>query len=674
MKKKQIIQVIGILSVILCGIIVSLFAFTMKSQAAGLFDEHLSVNNLYSLYPLKNYQLDYYADSGGWISKGVSYGIYAIANFLWLVSCFISNFAGFLVQECFKLDFINSIAEDIGTNIQTIAGISKKGLSDGLFQRALPWVILILGLFVAYHGLLKKETSKALSGMGHMILVFMLAYGFIAYAPTFITELNELSSDISAEFLDIGTKLIISDSEVKGKDSVDMIRNSMFAMQIEKPWLLMQYGSTDKDEIGAEKVAELLNLSPGSEERDEIVKNEVEENGNENMGTGENIYRLALAAFFLIFNIFVSFFVLILAGTMVLTQFMFIIYAMLLPISFLLSLFPNQENQCKKAVEKVFNVIFARAGVTLIVTITFSLSSMCYVFTANKAFALTIFLQVILFWGIFKKADEIMSMFSLNMGGSQNMMGQAGYKAKAKMKKGWYTLSHLAQGVGMAKMASAVKEKEKMNRSSNPKNKENDENSHPVILADGTMKSDKDKKKGLARTAGAAMGELADVKDKAAHGTKMLGKGIQDMPMNVKYGGHKAVSGMKQIPKDFMDGYMKEKAIQNQKRRESLDYYNMKMDKRRSAVNQKMPDRAMGHNTVSPHSAYNRNHGVNERSTQKVNADKPIQTSMVKQPEKSRKNIDRGSSINNQRRVKPVKNTPKAVNVQVAKEPGKGDK
>lgn len=674
MKKKQIIQVIGILSVILCGIIFSLFAFTMKSQAAGLFDEHLSVNNLYSLYPLKNYQLDYYADSGGWISKGVSYGIYAIANFLWLMSCFISNFAGFLVQECYELDFINSIAEDIGTSIQVIAGINGEGASDGLFQRALPWVILMMGFFVVYHGLLKRETSKALSGVGHMILIFMLAFGFIKFAPTFITNLNELSSDISTEVLDVGTKLIISDSEVKGKDSVDMIRNSMFAMQIEKPWLLMQYGSTDKDEIGAEKVAKLLNLSPGSEERDEIVKNEVEENGNDNMGTGENIYRLALAAFFLIFNIFISFFILILAGTMVLTQFMFIIYAMLLPISFLLSMFPNQENKCKQAVEKVFNVIFARAGVTLIVTIIFSLSSICYHFTVDKAFAMTIFLQVILFWGVFKKTDEIMSMFSLNTSSSQNVMNQAGYRAKSKMRKGWYTLSHLAQGAGMAKMASTMKEQQKTNPLPKHKKMAGDENSHSIILADGAMSPDKDKKKKFTQTAGAFTGELADMKDKAVHGAKMLGKGIQDMPTNVKYGGHKAVGAMKQAPKDFMDGYMKEKALQNQKRRESLDYYNMKMDKRRSAVNQKMPDRAMGHNTVSPHSAYNRNHGVNERSTQKVNADKPIQTSMVKQPERGRKNIDRGNSINNQRRVKPVKNAPKAVNVQVAKESKRGDK
>ncbi len=666
MKKKQIIQVIGILSVVLCGIVFSLFAFGMKSQAAGLFDDHLDVKNLYSLYPLKNYQLDYYADSGGWINKGVSYGIYSIANFLWLISCFVSNFAGFLVQECYKLDFINSIAEDVGKSIQVIAGINGKGLSDGLFQRALPWVILIMGLFVVYYGLLKRETSKALSGVGHMILIFVLAFGFIKYAPTFITELNELSSDISTETLDIGTKLIISDSEVKGSDSVDMIRNSMFAMQIEKPWLLLQYGSTEKAEIGEEKVAELLNLSPGSDEREEIVKNEVE-NGNENMSVGENIYRLALAFFFLIFNIFISFFVLILSGTMVLTQFMFIIYAMLLPISFLLSLFPNQENKCKQAVEKVFNVIFARAGVTLIVTITFSLSSICYHFTSEKAFAMTIFLQIILFWGIFKKMDEIMSMFNLNMNSSHSMT-QAGYKAKSKMKKGWYTLSRLAQGRGMMKMASAMKEQNNTSYPLNQKKMAGDKNSHSVVLADGTIQPDKQKKKKISQAAGAFAGEVADIKDKAVHGAKMLGKGIQDMPTNVKYGGHKTVGAVKQIPKDFMNGYSKEKIMHNQKRRESLESYNMKMNRKRSAMNQNMSERT-GHNAISPHSAYNRNHGVNERSTQKVNVDKSIQTSVVKQPEINRNNIDRGNSINNQRKVKPIKKEPRVV-----KESNKGDK
>ena len=47
-------------------------------------------------------------------------------------------------------------------------------------------------------------------------------------------------------------------SESQGKDSVDLIRNSLFSIQVKQPWLLLQCGNSDVESIGADRVESLL--------------------------------------------------------------------------------------------------------------------------------------------------------------------------------------------------------------------------------------------------------------------------------------------------------------------------------------------------------------------------------------------------------------------------------
>ena len=60
------------------------------AHATGLVDDTINAENLYSKYPLSNYQLDFYVDnSWSWlpwnwldgIGKSVQYGLYCITNF-----------------------------------------------------------------------------------------------------------------------------------------------------------------------------------------------------------------------------------------------------------------------------------------------------------------------------------------------------------------------------------------------------------------------------------------------------------------------------------------------------------------------------------------------------------------------------------------------------------------
>lgn len=431
---KKAIRLIGIICLFIVSAILGLALVGMFAQAAGLVDDAVSANNLYSQYPLMNYQLDFYVDnSWGWlpwnwkdgIGKSVMYGLYCITNFLWIISLYISSATGYVVQQAYKLDFISDMAETIGKNIQIIAGINEHGFqSSGYYVGFLLLLILILGIYITYVGLLKKETSKAVQSLVNFILIFVLTGVFIAGAPTYIKKINEFSSDISTATLDLSAKIIIPDSDVKGQDSVDLIRDCLFSIQVKQPWMLLQFGDSDESKIGKKRVEKLLAADPkknNGEDREEIVKNEIEKNNNSNLTITEVVDRLGMVAFLFLFNTGISVFIFCMSGIMIFSQVLFIIYAMLLPVSFVLSLVPSYNGNVKKAIEKIFNVIMMRAGITLIVTVTFSISTMFYNVTAGYPFFMIAFLQVVLFAGVFYYWQNLISMFGLNASDTQQL-------------------------------------------------------------------------------------------------------------------------------------------------------------------------------------------------------------------------------------------------------------
>lgn len=416
-------------------IAVLLFAALCPSAGAvGLVDDTVDTAHEYSRYPLENYQLDFYVDNGwdwlpwNWIDgigKQVMYGLYCITNFIWTINLYISNGSGYLVQEAYSLNFVSSAADEIGKNIQSIAGISPSGLSaDGFYAGFLLLIILVVGAYVTYVGLIKRETTKAVRAVMNMVLIFVLSGALIAYAPDCVKRLNEFSEDVSTASLSVGTKIVLPDAGTGGTDSVALIRDSLFSIQVKQPWLLLQFGDTDTDAIGADRVESLLSASPSEnngEDRENVVKSEIEDNGNTNLTVTKTVNRLGTVFFLFLFNIGISVFVFLLTGMMIFSQVLFIIYAMFLPVSFVLSMVPTFEGSSRRAVIKLFNTILARAGITLVITIAFSISTMLYRIASGYPFFIIAFLQVVVFAGIYFKLGDLLSMFSLHDDGARGM-------------------------------------------------------------------------------------------------------------------------------------------------------------------------------------------------------------------------------------------------------------
>ena len=533
------------------------------AHATGLVDDTINAENLYSKYPLSNYQLDFYVDnSWSWlpwnwldgIGKSVQYGLYCITNFVWTISLYLSNATGYVVQEAYKLDFINDMADSIGKSIQTLAGVTQNGFSStGFYVGFLLLIILVVGLYVAYTGLIKRETSKALHAVINFVVVFVLSASFIAYAPDYIKKINEFSSDISTASLDLGTKIMLPNSDSEGKDSVDLIRDSLFSIQVEQPWLLLQFGNSNAEEIGADRVEALVSASPEDEDgktREEVVKTEIEDNDNNNLTIPQVVNRLGMVFLLLFFNLGITIFVFLLTGMMLFSQILFIIFAMFLPISFLLSMIPSYESMAKQAIVRVFNTIMTRAGITLIVTVAFSISSMFYNISTDYPFFMVAFLQIVCFAGIYMKLGDLMSMFSLNAGDSQSMGRRIFRRPYLFMRHRARRMEHriaravsaggISGGVAGAVAGSAVagKRAERKNTAS----KENRGN---------TTSS-------MGQRAGSKVGAVLDTKNKVKDKANAVKENIKDMPTQTAYAVYSAKEKAKSSVSDFKRGMVQE--------------------------------------------------------------------------------------------------------------------
>ena len=571
-KKKKIFHFLKMALFVVALSLILLSLLGTVAHATGLVDDTINAENLYSKYPLSNYQLDFYVDnSWSWlpwnwldgIGKSVQYGLYCITNFVWTISLYLSNATGYVVQEAYKLDFINDMADSIGKSIQTLAGVTENGFSStGFYVGFLLLIILVVGMYVAYTGLIKRETSKALHAVINFVVVFILSASFIAYAPNYIKKVNDFSSDISTASLDLGTKIMLPNSDSEGRDSVDLIRDSLFSIQVQQPWLLLQFGNSNAEEIGAERVEALVSASPEDEDgetREEVVKTEIEDNDNNNLTIPQVINRLGMVFFLLFLNLGITIFVFLLTGMMIFSQILFIIFAMFLPISFLLSMIPSYESMAKQAIVRVFNTIMTRAGITLIVTVAFSISSMFYNISTDYPFFMIAFLQIVCFAGIYMKLGDLMSMFSLNAGDSQSMGRRIFRRPYLFMRHRARRMEHrIARAVSHGSMVGAgTGAVTGAMLSGNGSSRSNPQKDKQTFSRSNTSSS-------FGNRAGSKVGAVLDTKNKVKDKANAVKENIKDMPTQTAYAVHSAKEKAKSSVSDFKRGI-----VQEQKERQS---------------------------------------------------------------------------------------------------------
>ena len=650
--RKKLFRFIKVSVIVCLTTLVFLSLLGTVAHATGLVDDTVNAENLYSKYPLSNYQLDFYVDNSwsslpwNWldgIGKSVQYGLYCITNFIWIISLYLSNATGYVVQEAYKLDFINDMADSIGKSIQTLAGVTKSGFSStGFYVGFLLLIILVVGIYVAYTGLIKRETTKAVHAVTNFLVIFLVSASFIAYAPDYIKKVNDFSSDISTASLDLGTKIMLAGSDSEGKDSVDLIRDSLFSIQVEQPWLLLQFGDSNKEEIGADRVEALVSVSPSDDDgetREDVVKTEIEDNDNDNLTIPQVMNRLGMVFFLLIFNLGITIFVFLLTGMMIFSQILFIIYAMFLPVSFLLSMIPTYENMAKQAVVRVFNTIMTRAGITLIVTVAFSISSMFYNMSGNYPFFMVAFLQIVTFAGIYMKLGDLMSMFSLNASDSQNMGRRMFRRPMMFVRSRTRRMERrLARAVGAGAGAGAVAGAMLSNGSGSPRS------------GTSTHKRNNTASSSMASRAGSAVGAVLDTKNRVRDKATAVKESVKDMPTQAGYAIYSAKEKAKENVSDFKRGVVQEQKDRQSGRADKRNQHRQNIADKRMAMQKAQEERQSvkktdGSATAGATRPHERPVTASAKSAERpVTSGKPS-ADIVKQPVVKERPVTGGASV-----------------------------
>ena len=204
----------------------------------------------------------------------------------------------------------------------------------------------------------------------------------------------------------------------------------------------------------------------------------------------------------------------------------------------------------KQAIVRVFNTIMTRAGITLIVTVAFSISSMFYNISKDYPFFMVAFLQIVCFAGIYMKLGDLMSMFSLNANDSQSMGRRIFRRPYLFMRHRARRMEHriaravsaggISGGVAGAVAGSAVANKRAERK--NTASKENRGN---------TTSS-------MGQRAGSKVGAVLDTKNKVKDKANAVKENIKDMPTQTAYAVYSAKEKAKSSVSDFKRGMVQE--------------------------------------------------------------------------------------------------------------------
>lgn len=566
-QKVKRIAITAFIAVVMAFLFLNLF--TVQAHAAGLLDETIDTAHEFSKYPIDNYQLDFYVDSSwdwlpwNWldgIGKTAQYAIYLFTNFLWTLNLYISNAVGYLIQQAYDLDFISSAASEIGKNIQLIAGVSASGLdSTGLFPGMMAMVTLLVGVYCTYAGLIKRETTKAFHAALNFVVVFVVSVGLIAYAPSAITGVNEFSSDISNGIVNVSAKILAPDAAGENT-GVSVIRDCLFGIQVKQPWLIMQFGDSDVENIGEERVNNLLGTSPDEnrgKDREEVVKTELEDYDNGNLTVTEVTSRFGLSVFFLIFNLIVSAFAIMLTGSMLLSQILFIISAMFLPVSLLISMIPAFSGTSRRAVISLFNTIMLRVGTTLLTTFVLVLSLLAYTIANGKPFVVVVLLQVIVFAGVYMERDKLLGMIGLRDEDTGRVGRAMTNRPRRTISRAFRKALPFAAGVGVGKRSAQRRAVQSTQRTV----------SHSANRESASRETVQPEKKNFGQRIGETAGKIADtpsrVRDKAAETVQK----VKDAPTNAEYAVRSNVESARESVRETMQKRREARAAQMESRR-----------------------------------------------------------------------------------------------------------
>ena len=422
--KKYVLKIAGLM--LLLFFVTGLTAVT--AEAAGFLPED-KVEAFYNRYDLWNYMLDFYVDLGGnwlpwnWASATLE-GILAVfmflINILWMGMVVIFYVVGIVFQEIYQLDVISALTDQVTDYVRSLAGIGNDGLTGGgLYSQLLVLIILTVAAYLVYL-FFKRQTGKMINQIVVFFLTFILGFGFFVNCNRIVNEANDFSKGLSnAVIAPVAGMAGYTDT---GNYAVT-IREEFFDVTIYKPYLLLQFGTTEGHE---EEAVALLSLDSGNEVREEIVSNLA--SWFPLMGSALGlVQRLVYMVVIFIVNVIASVVVTVLACIGIYHQVLFLFYFITAPFVLTAGCLPSVGTSIiKKWINLTLYELFVKVGITMILTITFVFASVAFEIGNKEAYIIGALLQSVVYIAAFCFRGKLFGLFFERVPKVESLSGMVG--------------------------------------------------------------------------------------------------------------------------------------------------------------------------------------------------------------------------------------------------------
>jgi hypothetical protein len=415
----------------------------------------------YNRYPTSHYQVDLHvgdAGSGWWpgnwgdhVTNETLGSLLILFNGAWMINIIWVFFVMNVVEQAFTLDFVGSVVSIISESVRLIAGFDNGFQDGGVWGALVLFILVLVGTWAAYVGIVKRESSRALSGILSSFVIFVCALGFFANADKVLTLINDASADLQNSILSSASSIVSPGLSYSQGEGIAAIRNQMHDILVERPYLLMQYGTSSRSDIEAKgegRVHNLLSVNPYSEEREEYVNREVEQYDNTMMTAGGLVDRLLFLPLIGISNLLIGGMLLIISCMIIMYQILFLVLVLFAPVPLLLGMIPSMQTAATNWALKVIHAQLMKIGIALLLTILFSVSTILYQAADDSqvGYLLMMVIQILCFVGIWIKRRDLFGLITQASGGVMSSTGHTGQQLNHYRKKVQNALQNRSMG------------------------------------------------------------------------------------------------------------------------------------------------------------------------------------------------------------------------------------
>ncbi len=381
-------------------------------------------------YPLERYMVNNEDTSGIF-----GFNLYSINNFFMGIIQNVVQVTDSALQ-LFTLNKLDEFADDIESVSGSIYKVLKEHFAEILFAFLCGYLVFIF--------FTKGNARESFRKFMLFVVVLIVAGYWVSNASYLLKSMNALSGEIQSTLVSAGDGILgIFDDKREGvyegindidenekiEGTIAVVRNIYFDLALKRPYLLINYGTTNEEEINnddkikdlgfgfqryprSERMLAFKLNSEGSAYRIGHAYLEVSKNGNTNVASGSAFKQsgIVFLTFFIVIGLSIPFLLLGLINFAL--QLLAVFIALVLPFAFVLSFIPHFAMTGFKALGNIVTIFLTKGLLGILLFVVYLLTYSMYVFVKpddTGMYLLHVVLLIVIFFLIIIKRNKIIS-------------------------------------------------------------------------------------------------------------------------------------------------------------------------------------------------------------------------------------------------------------------------